>query len=405
MRILFIVIEQPYPPRSGADLRNWQNISAAVGVAETAVLFLTAVEPGVSQPPLRLARWQRLDDRPPHLIWHPPQPRTPLDLDYAPAALPEIERTLRSFRPDVVVLGHTQLYALAERIRAAGAALVVDMHNVESDLYRQLVSPRVPLKYLWRRALGLGVRGIQAVERELARQAQQVWLCSAKDRERLETVIGGATASLRVVPNGLPAERLRAQRARQAPSTDRRPRLLFLGHLAYPPNVQAAYFLCRSLAPRLARLPERPELVLAGRQPTRKLRRMAEKAGATLIADPREVDPLLREADIMLVPLGNGGGTRIKVLEALGAGLPVVATPRAVEGLELADGREVFLARSAAAFERQLVRLLREPELYRAASAAALAAVARSYDPERIAATVAGALGELAPGQGALLPA
>jgi glycosyltransferase involved in cell wall biosynthesis len=359
----------------------------------------------VSQPPLRLARWQRLDDRPPHLIWHPPQPRTPLDLDYAPAALLEIDRTLRSFRPDVVVLGHTQLYALAERIRAAGAALVVDMHNVESDLYRQLVSPRVPLKYLGRRALGFGVRGIQAVERELARQAQQVWLCSAKDRERLETVLGGETASLRVVPNGLPAERRRAQRARPAPPAGRRPRLLFLGHLAYPPNVQAAYFLCRSLAPRLARLPERPELMLAGREPTRKLRRMAEKAGATLIADPREVDPLLREADIMLVPLGNGGGTRIKVLEALGAALPVVATPRAVEGLELADGREVFLARSAAAFERQLVRLLREPELYRAASAAGLTAVARSYDPGRIAATVAGALGELAPGQGALLPA
>jgi glycosyltransferase involved in cell wall biosynthesis len=405
MRILFIVIEQPYPPRSGADLRNWQNISAASAMAETAVLFLTAFEPGQSEPPLRLARWQRLDERPPHLIWHPPRARSPLDLDYDPAAFAQIEAALADFRPDAVVLGHTQLHALAERVRDSGAALVVDMHNVESDLYRQLVSPRVPLKYFWRRMLGRGVRAMQEVERQLARDARQVWLCSQKDRERLQAVVGDA-ATLRVVPNGLPAERLRAERPRAWPRADgARPRLLFLGHLAYPPNVQAVYFLCRSLAPRLARLPERPELVLAGRQPTRKLRKLAAKAGATLIADPKQVDPLLRDADIMLAPLGGGGGTRIKVLEALGAGLPVVATPRAVEGLDLKDGSEVFLARSAAAFERQILRLLREPELYRAASAAALAAVARSFDPERIAAIVAEALGELVPGQPALLSA
>jgi len=404
MRILFIVIEQPYPPRSGADLRNWQNIAAAAERAETAVLFLTAFEPGVSEPPLRLARWQRLDERPPHLIWHPPRPRTPIDLDYSTAALAEIARALADFRPDVVVLGHTQLHALAEAVRTAGAALVVDMHNVESDLFRQLVSPRVPLKYLGRRLLGHGVRRIREVERRLAGQAQQIWLCSAKDRERLVAVVGSA-AGLRVVPNGLPAKRLRAERPREAPAAGGRPRLLFLGHLAYPPNVQAAYFLCRALAPRLARMPERPELVLAGRQPTRKLRALAERAGATLVADPREVDPLLREADIMLAPLGGGGGTRIKVLEALGAGLPVIATPRAVEGLELRDGSEVFLARSAAAFEQQIARLLREADLYRAASAAALTAVARTFDPERIAAVVAAALGQLAPEQPALCPA
>lgn len=401
MRVLFIVIEQPYPPRSGADLRNWQNIAAAAAVAETAVLFLTAFAPGTSTPPLALARWQRLDERQPHLIWHPEHARTPIDLDYAPAALAAIDRTLAEFRPDIVVLGHTQLYALAERVRAAGARLVVDMHNVESDLYRQLVSPRVPLKYFSRRVLGYGTRRIEAVERALAGAAHQVWLCSAKDRERLVALTGEAVA-LKVVPNGLPPGRPRASAPRAAPpfaGSGRRPRLLFLGHLSYPPNVQAAYFLCRSLAPRLQHLPQRPELVLAGRQPTRKLRRLAAAAGATLIADPSEVDTLLGEADLMLVPLGGGGGTRIKVLEALGAGLPVVATPRAVEGLELSDGSEVFLARSAAAFEAQVVRLLGDGALYRAASAAALGAIARAFDPAAIAARVVAALSELAPEQ------
>ena len=407
MRVLFIVIEQPHPPRSGADLRNWQNIAASAAVAETAVLFLTAFASGTSDPPLPLARWQRLDQRPPHLIWHPPRPRTPIDLDYAPEALAEIDRTLAEFRPDVVVLGHTQLHALAQRVQAAGARLIVDMHNVESDLYRQLVSPRVPLKYFSRRVLGRGTRQIEAVERQLTAAAQQVWLCSSKDRDRL-MALAGTAATLKVVPNGLPPTRPRAQKPRVAPpylGSGRRPRLLFLGHLSYPPNVQAAYFLCRSLAPRLERLPQQPELVLAGRQPTRKLRRLAAAAGATLIADPGEVDSLLRDADLMLVPLGGGGGTRIKVLEALGAGLPVVATPRAVEGLDLRDGSEVFLARTVAAFEAQVVRLLGQPESYRAASAAALCAIARAFDPESVAATVVAALDEVAPGARPLRPA
>ena len=399
MRILFIVIEQPYPPRSGADLRNWQNIAAAARIAETSVLFLSGFGPELSSPPLPFRRWQRLDKRPPDLIWHPPRPKTPVDLDYAPAALLEIDRALTALRPDVVVLGHTQLHALAERVRASGAALVVDMHNVESQLYRRLVSPRVPLKYLSRRLLGIGARPIEAVERRLAELAQQVWLCSEDDRRRLSSLVG-RRAELCVVPNGLPPGRLRAERPRGVPpfaAAGRSPKLLFLGHLAYPPNVQAAYFLCRSLAPRLARLPERPEIVLAGRQPTRKVVNLAAARSVTLVADPPEVDALLSEADLMLVPLGGGGGTRIKVLEALGAGLPVVATPLAVEGLDLRDGSEVFLARSAANFEREIVRLLREPSRYAAASAAALAAIERSFEPESIAATVEATLRRLAP--------
>lgn len=390
MPVLFIVIEQPFPPRSGADLRNWQNIAATAAVAETGVLFLTGLDAVPPAPPLPLALWQRLDPRPPHIIWHPERAATPIDVDLSAEALAAIDRVLASFKPRVVVLGHTQLHALAPRVRRAGVALVVDMHNVELHLWRQLVSPRVPFRYLERR-FGRGARLIQAVERELLGEATQIWLCSEEDRMRLAG-LGAGPAELRVVPNGLPAGRPHALRPRDAAAAGRRARLLFLGHLAYPPNVQAAYFLCRQVAPLLQRLPENPELVLAGRAPTRKLRALAEHAGATLVADPPDVGPLLETADIMLAPLGGGGGTRLKVLEAWGAGLPVVATATAVEGLGAVDGQSYLEARGAAAFVDAAARLLREPALYRQLSAAGLEAVDDRFSPARVREAVQAAL-------------
>jgi len=390
MRVLFIVIEQPFPPRSGADLRNWQNIAAAAATAEVGVVFLTGFEGAAPPPPLRLALWRRLDARPPHIIWHPQRPATPIDVDLSAEALAGIDVALADFQPDVVVLGHTQLHALAARVRRAGAALAVDMHNVESHLWRQLVSPRVPLKYLARR-LGPGARAIEAVERRMLREARQIWLCSEQDRARL-AALGSGAAELRVIPNGLPAGRPHAAQPREAAPAGRRARLLFLGHLAYPPNVQAAYLLCRKVAPLLGRLPEAPELVLAGRAPTRKLRALAAAAGATLLADPPEVGPILEQADIMLAPLGGGGGTRLKVLEAWGAGLPVVATATAVEGLGAVDGESVLLAESPKSFAAAAARLLREPALYRRLSAGGLAAVDARFAPARVGAGVQAAL-------------
>jgi len=390
MSVLFIVIEQPYPPRSGADLRNWQNIVAAAAVAEVGVVYLTGLDAEPPTPPLPLALWQRLDARPPHIIWHPERPATPIDVDLSAEALAGIDRVLAEFRPSVVVLGHTQLHALAEPARRAGAALVVDMHNVESHLWRQLVSPRVPLKYLARR-LGGGTRAIEAVERRLRGEARQLWLCSGEDCRRLAR-LGGGAAELRVIPNGLPAGRPHATTPRVGVPGARRPRLLFLGHLAYPPNVQAAYLLCRKVAPLLKRLPEAPELVLAGRAPTRKLRALAAAAGATLIADPPDVGPLLEAADIMLAPLGGGGGTRLKVLEAWGAGLPVVATATAVEGLGATDGETYLQARGPGQMVAAVTRLLRDPALYRRLSAGGLAAVDERFAPDRIAEGVQAAL-------------
>jgi len=396
MRLLIVAVERPFPPLAGADLRNWQNLTAAATAAEVGLVYLTAAAgpevpapqlPATGRPP---ALWQRLDPRPPAAVWRAGAPRTPLDLDLTAASLAGFERALASFRPDTVLLSHTHLYPLAGRVKAAGLRLIVDMHNLESHLYRRLVPRRRLLKWLGRRLLETGPRRIAAVERRLMAEADQIWLCSAEDRARL-LQLGPPRAALQLVPNGLPPGRFQAAAPRAAPPAGRPPTLLFLGQLAYTPNGEAARYLIR-LLPRLRRRWPGLRLLLAGRTPGPRLVERARAAGAELLADPPDTAPLLRAADIMLVPLFAGGGTRLKVPEALAAGLPVVATRLAVEGLGLEAGREVLLAERAAEFERQIARLLEQPGLYAAMSAAGLAVVAARFAPERVAPQVEASL-------------
>ena len=152
-------------------------------------------------------------------------------------------------------------------------------------------------------------------------------------------------------------------------------------------------FLARRLAPRLAETAPAAAIVVAGRDPSRKLaERIAARPNMQLLVDPPEVAPLLARADLMLVPLFQGGGTRLKALEALAAGLPLVATPLAVEGLDLVPEREVLLGRGARDLVRQCLRLLEDQGLYRRLSAAGLAAYAARFAPEVLGPKVAAAL-------------
>ncbi len=120
-------------------------------------------------------------------------------------------------------------------------------------------------------------------------------------------------------------------------------RLLFLANLTYPPNVEAARLLVEELLPRLrALLGGRPlQLTLAGREHGELERLASPTVHVRGFVD--DLGPLYAEADVVVVPLRSGGGTRIKLLEAFAHGVPVVATPIAAEGLAVIDGRHLLM--------------------------------------------------------------
>jgi glycosyltransferase involved in cell wall biosynthesis len=137
--------------------------------------------------------------------------------------------------------------------------------------------------------------------------------------------------------------------------------LLFVGNFRHPPNVDAAMRLITVIFPRVqARFPGLV-LYIIGDQPTSRIRQLADK---NIIVTGRvpDVMPYLDQAALAVVPLRFGGGMRVKVLEALVAGKAVVASPLAIEGLDLVDGEHVVLAKSDQQFSDAILHLLADPE-------------------------------------------
>jgi glycosyltransferase involved in cell wall biosynthesis len=138
--------------------------------------------------------------------------------------------------------------------------------------------------------------------------------------------------------------------------------LLFVGNLTYAPNVEAAHTLVESILPRVQRrVGGSVEMTLAGAHHPA-LKRLA-RPGVTVAGFVPDLRPLYAGADVVVVPLATGGGTRIKLLEAFAHGVPVVASPAAAAGLEVSDERHLLLAADPEQVAAAVEAILARPEL------------------------------------------
>jgi glycosyltransferase involved in cell wall biosynthesis len=203
-------------------------------------------------------------------------------------------------------------------------------------------------------------------EREVMRQMQAVVVFTERDRAALSRA-GRLAPIVRIAP-GTPLPE-----APLSPLGTHPPGLLFFGSFLHPPNVDAAERLIHSIFPRvLERCPE-ARLYIVGAEPPPQIQACAS-AQVTVTGYVPDLTPYLDQAALVVAPLRLGGGLRVKVLEALAAGKALVASPLAVEGLDLLDGRQVVLAEEDQAFSDAVLQLLADPD-----RRAGLAAGARAW--------------------------
>jgi len=146
------------------------------------------------------------------------------------------------------------------------------------------------------------------------------------------------------------------------------------------PNEDAMLFFCAEVLPLIRR--EEPEVTLAivGRAPTPAVARLAQQHGVVVTGRVDDVRPHMAKAAVYIVPLRIGGGTRLKIFEAMSMGKAVVSTTIGAEGLPVTDGRDLVLADSPPAFADAVVRLLRNVDQRRGLEAAARRLVVERYD-------------------------
>jgi glycosyltransferase involved in cell wall biosynthesis len=165
--------------------------------------------------------------------------------------------------------------------------------------------------------------------------------------------------------------------------------VLFVGNYQHPPNVEGALWLAREVWPRVLAARPQARLTLAGRAPTPAIRALA---GAS-VAVPGALDDLgalYAASGVAVAPIFWGSGVRIKLLEALASGLPVVATPLAAEGIPLRAGESALFADDPAGFAAAIARLLDDEALRARVGAAGRAVVARHYDWRAVGRRLAG---------------
>ncbi|WP_292340890.1 glycosyltransferase family 4 protein [Mesorhizobium sp.] len=346
-RTLIVCHDPPFPPTSGGDLRNFGNAMAAAAFGPVCLASL-APRIGEAHPAgvdIRVAQLTNLSERrAPSLGWR----RMKGESRIALPALARLKALVQDFQPDTIIVEGIALFKLLAPLRPMARQLILDMHNVESDLADQL-----PRKKRWRPFSS----GVRPLERRAAAIVDRIWICSQLDRERLAAFVRPAIP-VDLVPNGIPRADLMPRTLPPQPAiSDSFPVILYVGHLGYAPNIDAAERLALAVLPRVRQALPTAKLVLAGRSPRPPVRALARLDGVSLVEDPDDTRPLLSAAHLTIVPLAMGGGTRIKVLEAMAWGVPVIATPLAVEGLGLIDSEEVLLSESNDDLARLAVEL------------------------------------------------
>jgi glycosyltransferase involved in cell wall biosynthesis len=157
--------------------------------------------------------------------------------------------------------------------------------------------------------------------------------------------------------------------------------IVFVGSLDWRPNLDAVRLLLERIFPEVRKREASARLCLVGRNPPRWLyRETSMRPGVELHADLPDVRPFLHRSTVMAVPLRIGGGSRLKILEALACGLPVVSTRVGAEGLCLEPGRHLKVVEDIDAMAEALVQCLRKPDEFRAQAEQGRKIVCARYD-------------------------
>lgn len=360
MRVLFLSRWYPYPPDNGSRIRVF-SLLKHLSARHTVDLISFTEEPLTHEQLQAMRAYCRNVAAVPYRSFQPrrwkallglfsPRPRSVIDTHNADMQQ-RVEQAGRAGDVDVVIASQIDMapYALA----VAGVPRIFEEVEL-TVLYENYVKQRSPLQRVRR---GLGWWKTSRYVAGLLRAFDGCTVVSEAERERVGALLPGYQP-VAVIPNGVdvahPTDTF------GAPEADT---LIYSGALTYPANFDAMDFFLREVFPLIRA--ERPNvrIVITGKLNGVPVDRLPQLEGVIFSGYLDDVRPAVARSWVSVVPLREGGGTRLKVLEALALGTPVIATRKGAEGLDLVPGRDVLIADDPAEFAAAVVCVLRDPAL------------------------------------------
>lgn len=268
------------------------------------------------------------------------------------------------------------LHTAVPLLRLPARPKIVFEHNVEFQVrQRKWALETNPLR---RWIFGTEWKRTRAAEARVCRLFDHVIAVSDEDKQTLQREFGVGHVSVLAAgvdtdyfqPNGGPP---------------RSGRLVFVGSMDWDPNEDGVLWFLREVYPRIRQAAPHASFSIVGRRPSARLRRIAGQSPNVEVSGPvADVRPHLSAAEVVVVPLRAGGGTRLKIPEAMAMAKPVVSTPIGAEGLPFAPGRELCLAGEPEEFAQAVLALLAQPERREAVGAAARQVVVERHSWESV---------------------
>jgi glycosyltransferase involved in cell wall biosynthesis len=274
---------------------------------------------------------------------------------------------------------------------------VLFQHNVESSLWQRMAAVESnPIKKL---AYAVESAKMTGYERVTLGRFDHVIAVSENDRRQMLQM--NPACPITVVPTGVDTQKFNVA----PPSSANPPRMVFTGSMDWEPNIDAVDYFCSEIWPAIRNDKAFSDAIfqIVGRNPSPKVQRLASQSVQVTGTVPSVLE-YLENASVVVVPLRIGGGTRLKIFEAMAMGKALVSTTIGAEGLEVDSGRDLLLADNASSFADAVLLLLRDAAVRRRIELAAVQ-LAAQYDWSRVVKQFAEVLRKLTPASSAEAPA
>lgn len=382
MKILMLCGEIPFPPHGGSRRRVYQFIRA---LAERHAITLLAYQYTREEdvPIDALKGWCQVEA----VRWQEPPAFKQMRSSRASAARLAFGRALL-LDPAPFVAQYFRARSMRERLCERLAREPFDLIHVEDTAMMTLLPDRVHLPIVlsiqnvesWREARAkpatlaqrIELAKLREYERRMFRRASVCCPTSPMEAEQISRL--APAARIQVVANGVDTREFSPGGTKSA-----RPLIVFSGTLSYAPNADGILWFVRAVLPLIQKEIGPVCLDIVGREPPDEIRALASEH-VQVAGDVPEVSPMMRRAWVAIAPIREGGGTRLKILEALACALPVVSTAIGAEGLAVTHAKNILIADDAPAFARETIRVLCDPARRDALGGAGRALVAQNYD-------------------------
>ena len=384
MRILMVTPYVPYPPLSGGQVRSY-NLIKHLSRNHEITLFCYYRDESEKKSLTELKKYcQKVEFIKRRPAWSPahiisaavtPYPFLLLSTYYSPSLKEKIRKELSRQSYDLI---HCETFYIMPNIPKTSIPILLVEQTIEYLVYQKFARefkffPLKPFMYLdiWK---------LKTWEKYYWKKASRLATMSEDDKQFINDVFPEVIVD--VIENGVDVNHFDQTKHLKS----KNPTVLFVGQFKWLPNMEAAKYLVTDIWPLIKNKVPDAKLQIVGRNPNQEILDLGKFPDVSIQSDVEDIRTAFGESDVLLAPIRNGKGTKLKVLEAMASGTPIVGTPMAAEGIAIENGKHALIGKNTKELAAYTSELLKNKVKAQTIAKNANKLVRETYDWTKIAA-------------------